>query len=186
MKMYRLLFLFAISLLLGSCATSKWKEFLVSSGDINNIINNTIIDFINTSKLVKKDSIFDLLITDSNDGLLIIGIAKPSDIVRPSYKNKIGTYDNVFPTRYLIKEGKLFYWNDSTQVITQEILDVLKWYDHIDFSWTELDYEMIYGVHDDGVEGVVYYVCKNDYRNYKKTGASTIKKHYKTPKLHCK
>lgn len=39
---------------------------------------------------------------------------------------------------------------------------------------------------DDGIEGVVYYICKNNYKYYKKTGANNINRHYKVPILDCK
>jgi hypothetical protein len=185
MKILKLSFLSAIFLLLHSCAVSKWEGTLASQGTINNAIDNVVTDFLHTSKFVKKDSVFNISVTDLNNNVLIIGIAIPSDIVRPSYKNKVGTYDNIFPTQYIIKNGYLFYWNDSTQVITQELFDVLKQYEHIDFSWTELSYEMIYAVHDDGVEGTLYYICKDNYKNYKKTGISNINKRYRIPVLKC-
>lgn len=176
MKKYKIIFYLLISLLFVNCAVSKWTETQVATGGLENAIENSITDFIHTSKLVKTDSIFDVSVIDTNQNMLIVGIARPSDLIRPSYKNKVGTYDNVFPTRYLTKDGKLFYWSDSTRVITQEIIDILKRYDHIDFSWAELPYEMIHGVNDDGVEGMVYYICKHNYKNYKKTEISNINK----------
>jgi len=185
MKKYKIIVLLLVSLLFVNCAVSKWHETQVATGGIENAIGNSITDFIYTSKLVKTDSIFKVSVIDTNPDILIVGIARPSDIIRPSYKNKVGTYDDIFPTRYLTKDGKLFYWSDSTQVITQEIIDTLKRYDYIDFSWTELPYEMIHGVNDDGVEGMVYYICKNNYKNYKKTGISNFNKRYKTPILKC-
>lgn len=180
------LLLLLIIFLIESCVTPKWKINQVSSGDMHNVIDNILTDFIHTSHLVKKDSIYNLLITDFDSETLIIGVSIPSDIVHPSYKNKVGTYDPVFPTQYVIKGDKLFYWSDSTQVITQEILDVLQRYNHIDYSWSELPYEVLNIVNDDGIEGVLYFICKNNYINYEKTGISNISKRYKTPVLKCK
>lgn len=185
MRIFKIIFLLAaVFLLIESCATTKWKESLVSTGSINDAVNNIITDFMNTSKLSKMDSIFSIIITDTKDGIVIIGIGGAVNKIYPKLDFAIGTYDNIFPTRYLRKGNKLFYWNDSTQVITQEIVEVLKRYDHIDFSWSE-EYIIPPLVIDDGKESVVYYLCKDNYTNYKKTGGNTITKYYPPPKLNC-
>ena len=185
MKINKLIFLFFIFLLLVSCSTSRWNESLVSTGNMDVVVENVIIDFIHTAKLAKNNSVFNVSLIDIDQDILMIGITIPSDVIHPSCKNKVGTYDDVFPTQFIIKENKLFYWNDSTVAITQEIIDVLKRYNHIDFSWVDLPYEMIYVVHDDGIEGIVYFICKKNYNNYKKTGISNIAKQYINPKLKC-
>lgn len=184
MKKNNILSLFAIVILFANCATAKWKETLVSTGDINSVVNNIITDFTFTSNLYKKDSIFSIAITDNNDGILIIGISGAVNKVYPNVDFKVGSYDEIIPNQYAIKDGNLFYWNDSKEVIGKEIIDILKKYDHIDFDWSK-EYVIPPLTIDDGKEGVVYYICKNDYRNYKKTGANTIKKHYAPPKLKC-
>ncbi|MDU1891754.1 MAG: hypothetical protein E6767_13795 [Dysgonomonas sp.] len=182
--MKKFILLLIIPVLMLSCATSKWKETLVSDGDINSVVNNIITDFTHTSGLFKKDSVFSIIITDTNDGKLIIGIGGAVNKIYPKADFKIGDYDDNIPNQYIIIEDKLFYWDDSKKTINQEIIDILKKYDHIDFKWHE-EYALIPLVIDDGAEGVVYYVCKNNYKNYKKTGANNIKKHYSPPVLNC-
>jgi len=184
MKTIKLLLLLAILLLLGNCAASKWKETLVSEGKITDAVSNAIIDFLNTSKLSKKDSIFEVLVTDTKDGIVKIGICGAVNKIYPRSENKIGTYDEIFPSQYIVRNGKLFYWSDTTQVITQEIISVLGKYNHIDFHWNE-EYIIPPLLIDDGKEGIVYYFCKNDYKNYKKTGSNTIRQHFTSPKLNC-
>lgn len=185
MKLYILSLLSILLIALGSCVTPKWKYALVSTGNIDDAIENSITDFLHSSKLIKTDTVFNVLIENNDSEVLIISIIRPSDLIRPGFKNKVGTYDNIFPTKYRIKENKLFYWNDSTQAISQHIIDALIQYEHIDFSWSELPYEVINGVHDDGVEGLVYYICKNNFRNYKKTKTSNITRYYPAPTLNC-
>jgi hypothetical protein len=63
-------------------------------------------------------------------------------------------------------------------------ISILEKYNHIDCRWSELP-DIIGGVHNDGVEGVIYYFCKNDLTNYKKSDVSNIRKHYKIPLLKC-
>lgn len=183
-NMKKSILLLALSIFMLSCATSKWKETLVSEGDINLVVNNIITDFTHTSSLFKKDSVFSIIITDTNDGKLVIGIGEAVNKIYPKAGFKIGDYDDIIPNQYVIKEGKLFYWNDSKNITNQEIIDILKKYDYIDFKWHE-EYALPPLIIDDGAEGVVYYVCKNNYKNYKKTGANNIKKHYSPPVLNC-
>ena len=40
---------------------TMWKKTLSGSGDIDVAINNSITDFINTSKLFKADSVFAIM-----------------------------------------------------------------------------------------------------------------------------
>ncbi|MDR1553979.1 MAG: hypothetical protein LBS69_11055 [Prevotellaceae bacterium] len=200
MKAYRLLFLLTILVLFESCGT--WKSTLVSSGDINDAINNIITDFLHTSKLNKKDTIFTFYISEYEDVVynpennevvyipkkeetFIISIGRADNKIYPREENKVGTYDEIFPTRYTIRDGKLFYWSDTTQVITQEIISVLDKYNHIDFDWHK-EYDVPPFVINDGAEGLVYYFCKNDLKNYKKKKSDNIRRHYRTPKLNCK
>lgn len=70
-------------------------------------------------------------------------------------------------------------------MITQDIIDVLKRYDHIDFNWQK-SYDLPPFLINDSPEGFVYYLYKNNLRNYKKIESNTIKKHYKIPQLECK
>lgn len=180
-----------------SCST--WKKTLSTNGNIDVAINNSIIDFINTSKLFKTDSIFVINITDQED-LYIIGIGGAVNKVYPYIRDTIGAKSDLFPTKYMVIEEKLFYWNDPDQGITQEIIDILSQYDAIDLAWRDREYNIPlnisdgeYGenvyippmVIDDAQKGLVYYICKNDFTNYKKTGFNTILRHYKQPKLRC-
>jgi len=155
-------------LLLSSCTNDKWQQDLVQRGNLTHAINNAIIDFIHTSNLSKKDSIFTVSITEKNAKCIQVTIAIADDVVLPSAKDSIGAYDPSFPTNYVVNEGNLFYWNDSTQVITQELLSVLEKYDHIDYRFNDLPF-IVGGVHNDGMEGIRYCICKKDLTKYTKT-----------------
>jgi len=200
MKAYKLMYLLAILILLGSCAT--WKGTLVSRGNFNDAVNNAITDFLHTTKLSKKDTMFcvyfpeyenviynrennEVVYLPKNEDIFIISVGGADNKIYPREENKVGTYDEIFPTRYTIRDGKLFYWSDTTQVITQEIISVLEKYNHIDFDWRK-EYDFPPLVINDGAEGIVYYFCKNDLTNYKKKKADNIRRHYRTPKLKCK
>ena len=155
-------------LLLQGCTNDKWQQDLVQKGNVTNAINNAIIDFVHTSKLSKKDSIFTVSYTEKNETNFQVTITIADMVVLPSAKDSIGAYDPFFPTNYSVNKGKLFYWNDSTQVITQDLLSTLEKYDHIDYRFNDTPF-IVGGVHNDGTEGVLYCICKKDLTNYKKT-----------------
>lgn len=175
-----------------------WKKTLSASGDIDVAINNSITDFINTSKLFRVDSVFAVNII-KNEDIYIVGIGGDVNKIYPYIRDTIGAKNDLFPTKYLIRKGKLFYWNDPEQKITQEIIDVLSKYDAIDLDWRDREYniplnisdgdpKVIYippMVIDDAQKGVVYYICNSDFTICKKTGFDTIYHHYKQPKLKC-
>lgn len=110
---------------MSNCAV--WEKTLSASGDIDVAINNNITDFINTSKLFRVDSVFAIAITDMEDRY-IIGIGRAVNKIYPYIRDTIGAKNDPFPTKYFIREGKLFYCNDPKQEITQEVIDVLSKY----------------------------------------------------------
>lgn len=182
---------------MSGCAV--WKKTLSASGDVDVAINNSITDFFNTSKLFKADSVFAIDIIENED-IYVIGIGGAVNKIYPYIRDTIGAKNDLFPTKYLIRKGKLFYWNDPGEKITQEVIDVLSKYDAIDLDWRDREYNIPlnitdgeYGenvyippmVIDDAQKGIVYYICKSDFTIYKKTGFNTIYRHYKQPKLKC-
>lgn len=197
MKTRHYVFSMIIVFIMSGCAA--WKKTLSASGDIDIAINNSITDFINTSKLFKVDSVFAIDIIENED-IYVIGIGEAVNKIYPYIRDTIGAKNDLFPTKYLIRKGKLFYWNDPKQKITQEIIDVLSKYNAIDLDWRDREYNIPlnitdgeYGenvyippmVIDDAQKGIVYYICKNNFTIYKKTGFNTIYHHYKQPKLEC-
>lgn len=193
---YSIFLIFAI-LAVSSCAT--WRNTLSSGGGIDDAISNSISDFINTSKLFETDSIFALSITEDED-CYIISIGGAVNKIYPNIRDTVGAKNDLFPTNYLIRDGRLFYWNNPEQKITQEMIDVLSQYNAIDLNWRDREYNVPlniadgeYGeniyippmVIDDGKKGLIYYICKNDVTNYKKIGFDTIWRRYKQPKLKC-
>lgn len=181
MKTSRTILLSLCIFLLGSCAIHKWKRTLVSEGYVDEAISNAVTDFIHTSKVCKKGDKFWVEIKEK-EKTIIISISLSCFVEYPTLKNKVGSYDPFFPSRYIEQDRKLFYWNDSTQMLTQDMLSMLEKYDLIDYSYS--DQEMfVGGMHNDGAEGMNYFFCKDNLRIYKKSKISNIMKHYKTPVL---
>jgi len=182
MRKIDIFYLCIICSLLPSCST--WKKTFKSVGNTENAIENSIIDFSHTSKLWKKNMVFSIKVTDLDEKIIVAIVAADDYDIYPRKENKIGTFDSIFPTKYVVKNNKLFYWNDSTQAITQDIISVLEKYNKIDWHWEQESAFPPY-LRDDGIEGVIYYFCKNDLINYKKSGVSNIRRHYKSPILKC-
>lgn len=165
----KLVLILILFLVLCGCVTSKWKTTLVSSGSLDDAINNAVTDFIHTSRLSKQDSMFSVDMYDMGSKMFRVGIIQASH-------NKIYTTvesefewvkDNTIPNSYTIRDGKLFYWQNPNKQLGQEIIEILKRYNQIDFSWRkkyDTPPSMIY----ERIEFVNYYFDKDDYRVYRK------------------
>lgn len=205
MKTRYLIPAFVLMFSLHSCAT--WRNTLSPHGDINTMVSNCITDFCRTSKLFRKYNIFDLHIREE-ENIYIVSLGYATNLVYPGFRDTLGAKNNWFPTQYTIRDGKLFYWNDPEQPITKRMIDILLQYNAIDLEWRDREYNIPLNISDgesgyslyipptvidDGANGVVYYICKNDFTYYKKTGFDrffrclffTIFRHYKRPKMKC-
>lgn len=181
MKSYSYIIILFI-LFLSSC--SAWKASLVSSGDQNDAVRNAITDFLHTEKLSKQDSVFSVSIDTVNSEILGIGILGYEDKLILHPDNKIGASDPSFPTKYIEKENRLFYWYDPTSSITNDLMSVLLRYNKIDSSYVKGNYELSVRF-DDSKRGVDYYFCKNNLVKYKKVVTSIAMGYYDPPKLKC-
>jgi hypothetical protein len=169
-------------LLLSSC--SSWKGVLVSSGDQNDAVRNAIYDFINTERLSKKDNVFSVGVIDTLSdtvlGIYVIGNENTQLVI-----TKDGTEFSyrAFPTRYLELDGKLFYWYDAAETVSDDLIDTFTRYSLID--------TMIVNVYiperiiDDSKKGVDYYFCKNNFLKYKKVRGTIAMGWYDPPRLRC-
>jgi hypothetical protein len=187
---------------LESCVT--FKDNLAQTGGQEKQIQNAILDFSNTTRLFKKDSVFSVSFDDT---LYRMTLNKVSDgnstwIKGKPYKgiktvNILGTYNKFLltdstkvgskgylPSRYVEKNGKLFYWWDDDYPITEETLAVLKKYNLLqdnDGGWRIIPDISV----DDSKKGADYYFCQNDLTNYKKVITNKAIGYYDAPKLNC-
>lgn len=155
-----------------------------STRNINNEENSDPIriattDFIKNSKLRKNSNIFSLEVLIDNDSILGIRISPSPYKISITEVVKIDSYSDYFPTDYEERAGKLFYWNDSSRVVTSEILDVLERYNHIDYSNNTIF------VIDEKKKGAHYYFCKSDLSKFKRVETSVAMGWYKPPRLKC-
>ena len=165
-----------------SCAA--WKGNLKSHGDRNVTVENAIIDFLNTERLSKKDSVFSIIVEDLNNNILAVSILGDESELYPGPNTKIGKKHQYFPSRYKVQNNKLFYWYDSTHVLTEDFVSVLSKYNHID-SLNVNGIVEIRGFINDAKKGVGYYFCKNNLLKYKKHRGTIAMGYYDPPNLKC-
>lgn len=87
-------------------------------------------------------------------------------------------------SRYVIKNGKLFFWWDDNYPLTEETLAVFKEYDILtevmERGWIP-DSSI-----DDAKKGAHYYFCRKDAFRYKRVVTNITTGYYEPPKLKCK
>lgn len=175
------LLLIAMLILLTGCST--WKNALVLTGSAQDAIHIAIHDFINTSPLVRADNVFTVSIYKYDDDHLAVNIFGQPNAVLVSTKDRISYSYKNFPTRYLETGGKLFYWNDSTDMVTPDLIRVLTKYQHIDT--TIVNTYIPDRIIDHTRVAQHYYFCKNNLRIYKKVRTKVAIGHYSGPRVNC-
>ena len=168
-----LFYCIAIFLLIG-CASVKNTEAKKNIDPIHIAIN----DFIRSPKPKNfwgKKTIY-IHMHDVNDSIVgfILLHTENKELIKEG-ENIVGTYQTYFPTDYLEKGNKLFYWNDSTKAVTQEILDKLYQYNILEI----LSPESVYVTSHQ--KCFVYYFCKNNFSKFERI----ISRYYEPPQIKC-
>lgn len=118
-------FLSSMFLLL-SASCSSVKSFTTSLIDNDVAINNAVVRFTNNCPIAKKDSVFIVSSKLFKNDILGVTIFRYSLPIYATKEDTIGGYDSYFPTRFIVNQGRLFYWRDSTVKITKEMIDALE------------------------------------------------------------
>ncbi|HUX53918.1 MAG TPA: hypothetical protein VMV56_05870 [Williamwhitmania sp.] len=204
MKTHRFIFFISILLLFVNCASFKGRA-LIQTGGKNEAIQNAILDFSNSSKLYKADSVFSVLFLDTvrrmvlsklddgsykwiigraYKGIIAVSISASHNRFLYTADTKVGSKGKL-PSRYVEKSGKLFFWWDDNYALTEEVLDVFRRYELLqdDEGGTIkfLDSRI-----NDAQKATDYYFCKKDLTNYKKVTTNKAIGYYEPPKLSCK
>lgn len=169
-------------LLFWSC--SSWKDVMVAEGSHNDAIQNAIQDFVNTVNLSRKDSVFAVYIKNINDKILGIGISRDVNTLLVITEDSVEFSYHGFPTRYFEQDGKLFYWDDPTVSVTDDLIATFTRYNLVD--------TMIVNVYiperiiEHSIKGADYYFCKDNLLRYKKVITGKAMGLYDPPKIKCK
>ena len=184
-----------------SISCNSYKKQFSENGSENQAIKNAVLDFINTNKLAKKYSVFDVkvynplykqkLITISEnskkwenecpyDDLIVVNILG-SDFKNRYLNNEIKNDNKEIPTMHLEMDNKLFIWNDKNVDLNEKTIHVLKKYGII--TNDKLDSMNII---DDTKKGTDYYFCKKNLKIFKKMTTNIATGYYEIPKINCK
>lgn len=198
------LFLLTLLVLLESC--SAFKKELAQTGGEKEAVENAILDFSNTSGLYKKDTVFSvsfqdplyrMVLEETDDGngrwvegqpykgIVSVSIGADYNKMLLTDSTKVGSKDAKLPTRYIEKEGKLFYWWDDNYPLTQKTLDILGKYDLLLNNDMDGVVEFYDFATNDARKGVHYYFCKNDLTQYKKQTTNKGIGYYDAPDVDC-
>jgi len=205
MKVQKIIYLSALALMF-SC--SSLKKSMITTGENlqETAIHNAILDFSTNCSLFKKDSVFDVSFEDSvfNEGVWvrvdertykdgtthirkrgslydgIVAVEIGGQVTNYQYYYSEETKDKL-PSRYVIKDGKLFHWWDDNYPVTEEMIAVLWKYNLLQTDLIIPEYSI-----DDNAKGADYYFCKSDLSKYKRVVTNIAIGYYKPPKLKCK
>jgi hypothetical protein len=164
-----------------SCAT--WKGGLVANGNQNDAVKNAVLDFLQHNRLIRNDSVFSIIIRNVSQNVFAVGILPEINKIPVITKNEIDYSYKAFPTNFIEEKGKLFYWKDSTQEESAELIDKLAKMNRIDTA--------IFGRYlgerhiNDSQKEMDYYFCKSDLKKYKKVYSSIAIGWYDPPVLEC-
>lgn len=165
-----------------SCATPKFT--LNKIGGLNEAINNAINDFYH-SKEASKGKIYDVSYKYLENNVIGISILDCTDgKVSISKEIKIGSTSNYFPTRYIEMGNSLFYWHDSTMLITENIINKLLEYNHIDSTYY-YNVENYTFYSDDKTKATHYYFCSKNLAKYIKRKSNIALGYGILPKVKC-
>jgi len=194
--------LISVAFLFKSCGS--FKKDLFKTGGKEEVIQNAITDFTNTSKLNKKDSVFDVSFQDTLYRMVLRRINKQNGewLVGEPYSEiksvsisaasmkmlitedvKVGSKGKL-ASRYIEKNGNLFYWWDDDFPLTEETLAIFNKYNLLqndEGGW--IKFPDIIG--NNSLEAVDYFFCRNDISNYKKIRTKKAIGYYDAPNLEC-
>lgn len=151
-----------------------------SSNSSDAIIETTIEDFSKTSDYYEANSVFAInkrpllqLVTDSVNknnykiingqpyqGLISVNVEVNDQKFAENSESKVGSKGTELPTRYMVKDNKLFFWWDSDFEFTQDTFDTLKTYNLIGDSSNSTT--------EGKNRGLQYYYCENDINKFTK------------------
>lgn len=206
-----LLFISLLFSTLSGCASVKKELIRTGDNDQAIAIHNAIVDFSHSCRLYKKDSVFSVsyhakvydeaYLTKRYDpmfgneimtwmpgplreDLVLVTIsAAPEAHFLVTANTRVGENGHI-PSRYVIMDGKLFYWFDDSYPLTKEMLDIL-W----KYNLLQDDDGGLITVPDnpinDSKKGADYYFCKNNLTKYKRIVTNIGHGFYKPPKLKC-
>ena len=148
-------------------------------------IQTSIDNFSKGGRLYKKNTVFVVWVSNlpKYEKLTVIDIGRSPTNILMTNETKIGTKGKV-PSRYIEKDGKLFFWWDNSYPLTKEALEIFSKY-----GLLEDDQNGILKVPssrvNDSQKGAHYYFCKQNFKKFKKVVTNIGAGYYEPPKIKC-
>ena len=165
---------------------ASFKTGLKQTGGTDEMIQNAILDFSSTTKLYKKGTVFSVSVHEIGDkDPLVVRIGENGMNLLLTKEAKIGSKESKLPTRFIEKEGKLFFWWDDSYPLTKEALAIYERYELLQDDEggiiTVPDFTT-----DDAQKAAHYYFCEKDIAQYKRVITNIGVGYYDPPNLNCK
>jgi hypothetical protein len=180
-----LFILSSIVLFLIGCKAIK-KVSVSTEKEQTDVIQIAITSFYTTCSLFRKDSVFQISTRESSNdkNILIVSIGRNNTKMLLSSDVKIGSKGKI-ASKYLEREGKLFYWWDDNYPLTNEAFAIFGKYNllqddeggMIKFPDNFLDEKQKYAF---------YYFCKNNLAIYKRVITNKGWFYEHSPEIDCK
>lgn len=177
--------MFVIAMIFEGCTSVK-NTFAKSGNDQDDAIQIAILDFSKTPKLLKNDAVFsvELVGLSTNNNIMVVRIGKNNRKLLLTKDTKIGSKGKL-PSRYVEKEGRLFFWWDDGYPLTEQALGIYKKYnllqDDENGRVTIPDF-----IIDDAQKAAHYYFCKNEVSSFKRVITNKGVGYYTPPDIKCK
>jgi starvation-inducible outer membrane lipoprotein len=176
-------FIYSILILLFLEGCVSFKKELVQKGNQADAIQNAILDFSNTTRLYKKDTVFSVQTEEIGGEVLVVSIGKNNMKMLLTESTKVGSIGKL-PSRYVEINGKLFYWWDNDYILSEDAIAVFHKYNLLqDDEGGIIKFPDF--IIDDAQKAAHYYFCKNDLTKYKKVITNIGIGYYDTPGLKC-
>ncbi|NUY82748.1 hypothetical protein HUK80_17730 [Flavobacterium sp. MAH-1] len=177
------IFLLSFLVSVYSCSQLRQIGYDISTND--DAIKFAISDFIQNKEFKKSEKVFSLN-SRVFDNVIGISILANQEKLLISPSNKIGYVSLYFPSRFIERDGRLFYWSDSTSVLTEDMVKILSKYKVIDSSnINDVNVLPMMNLKSHDSEAMHYYICAKS-GNYTKKRSSTALDYEDNPNLSCR
>jgi hypothetical protein len=181
--MIRFLIIHLMLVLFVGCAS--FKTGLIQTGGADEMIQNAILDFSNATRLYKKDTVFSVSVLEIVDkDPIVVRIGSNTMNLLLTEETKVGSKGGKLPSRFIEKDGKLFFWWDDDYPLTEEALAVYEKYDLLQDDEGGVITVPEFTIND-AQKAAHYYFCKNDPSKYKRVITNIGVGYYDPPTLKC-
>lgn len=168
---------------------NSYQKSMMKEGNINNAIENLVIDFSQKEKN-KINTVYKIRIDKKTHDLYKFNIGS-EDKVYMYARVSIGSKAIGFPSKFLEVNKRLYIWEDSTQVVSKEIIEKLHEYKVLDSTLYKIDMGQLpqdktpVFTTDESKKNLNYFFCKKDISKFEKIKTNKFIRVPDYPKVSC-